>query len=71
MVRNLAHGEGQDVSRPSDSTPPESGNKFVLNRREYVLLGAATATMAGAGLAGRASGADEQTFTTDFSEYAV
>jgi len=71
MARNLAHGEGKDGSSPSDSTTSESRDKFVLNRREYVLLGAAAATMVGAGLAGRASGADAQTFATDFSEYAA
>jgi len=72
MARNLAHEEGEDDPASSDGEQPGSNDKVLLNRREYVVMGtAAAATMAGAGLAERASGADAETFATDFSEYAT
>jgi len=72
MARDLAHEERHEEPRPSDGGQPEPSDKALLNRREYVLMGtAAAATLAGAGLTGRASGQGAQTFATDFSEYAT
>lgn len=72
MARNLAHEDDSGADSGSGGNSPPTGGKGVLNRREYVQLGAAvTAALAtGAGIVGASSAEDEETFVTDFSEYA-
>ena len=66
MARKLAH-----ENEASGGRTDGQGKKGLLNRREYIQLGAvATAAVAGAG-AGLVGADDNEnaTFATDFSEY--
>lgn len=73
MAHKLEDGGCRGTGRSSDDG--ETQSKSLLNRRDYVKLGAASvAAMLGAGGLVGASGGDggaQGTYITDFSEYSL
>ena len=72
MAHELANGRGRDLNRP---TVDNTEGKVLLNRRDYVQLGAA-AVAATLGAGGVVSASDSDggvtgTYVTDFSEYSL
>jgi hypothetical protein len=73
MARKLARLRDDQREASPGETRGKVDDKFLLNRREYVRLGAAaTATVlgTGAGMAAASDDGEAASFTTDFSEYA-
>lgn len=75
MTRKSTYEENSGNSAPADRAD-SNASKQTFNRREYIRLGAvSTATVLGVGsgvaATSLASSETPQTFTTDFSEYAL
>jgi len=73
MARKLAHDDDSETEETSLDRTHSAVTKELLNRREYIQLGAVASAAvfgAGAGLAGAQDGdGSGAAFTTDFSEY--
>lgn len=70
MAHRLAQESDTDSREASDKELDDGRGKPLLNRREYVKLGATAAALLGIGSLGSASAADSggTTYRTDFSE---